>query len=177
MVRQDVRVTHRPAQSVDLEAAPSSVGVARRFVRQVLLGWELDGLVDTVALLTSELATNAVLHARTQFAVLLEQDGDDVRVEVLDGSAVLPRRRSNSHCRSPISGAMALRKKHGIASGMTPPIAGRARPVFADRHGTNRPKASRNSASSAARNRPAKPSQRFRSCMRMALAPMVLHSG
>jgi anti-sigma regulatory factor (Ser/Thr protein kinase) len=62
----------------------------------VLGDWDLDELVDTVTLLTSELATNAVLHARTAFAVVVSRTAKDLRVDVLDGSAVRPRSRQPS---------------------------------------------------------------------------------
>ena len=83
-------------QRLDLPADAASVSRARAFVRRVLVDWELEDLVETVALLTSELATNAVLHARTDFAVLLTREAEDVRVDVLDRSAVQPQRRHNS---------------------------------------------------------------------------------
>jgi hypothetical protein len=86
---------HQSAR-VDLPAEPASVGQARRFVRGVLADWKLESLVDTVTLLTSELATNAVLHARTGFAVVVSLSGREVRVDVLDGSAVTPRSRQPS---------------------------------------------------------------------------------
>ncbi len=83
-------------ERLDLPAEPASVGQARSFVRRVLVGWGLDETVDVATLLVSELATNAVLHARTAFAVLVSHGRDDVRVEVLDGSVVQPRHRVNS---------------------------------------------------------------------------------
>jgi anti-sigma regulatory factor (Ser/Thr protein kinase) len=89
-------VTVRDGERLDLQAQPASVAEARGFVRRVLTDWGMPEAVDTVALLTSELATNAVLHARTAFAVLVRRDGDEVRVDVLDGSAVPPRRRQNT---------------------------------------------------------------------------------
>lgn len=95
-VRKDVAVTVRDAERLDLEAQPASVGEARRFVRKVLGSWGYEDAVDTAALLTSELATNAVLHARTSYAVVITHDDEMVRVEVLDGSQVLPRPRANS---------------------------------------------------------------------------------
>jgi hypothetical protein len=78
---------------LDLPAEPASVGQARRFVAGVLNDWGQGELADTVVLLTSELATNAVLHARTAFAVVVSWEGEDVRVDVLDGSSVTPRAR------------------------------------------------------------------------------------
>ena len=95
-MREDVTVTVRDAARLDLEAQPASVGQARRFVRGLLQEWDLDGLVDTASLLVSELATNAVLHARTPYALRVLRDDEQVRVDVLDGSLVQPRRRLNS---------------------------------------------------------------------------------
>jgi anti-sigma regulatory factor (Ser/Thr protein kinase) len=89
-------VTASGAQRLDLSADPSSVGEARRFVKRVLVDWGLNDAVDLVTLLVSELATNAVLHARTAYAVVVSADRQDVTVEVLDGSEVPPRRRQNS---------------------------------------------------------------------------------
>ncbi|MFN2536518.1 MAG: ATP-binding protein [Mycobacteriales bacterium] len=88
---------HQPqSMRVDLPAEPASVGQARRFVRGVLDDWGLDDLVETATLLTSELATNAVLHARTTFAVVVSRSRRDVRVDVLDGSEVQARVRRPS---------------------------------------------------------------------------------
>lgn len=83
-------------ERMDLEAEPVSVGAARRFVSQVLQRWGLDAAIDTAALLTSELATNAVLHARSAFAVVVARVEDGVRVDVLDGSTVRPVQRPQS---------------------------------------------------------------------------------
>jgi hypothetical protein len=89
-------VTVSGPRRLDLQAEPASVGEARSFVRRVLADWGLDEAVEVVTLLVSELATNAVLHARTSYAVVLSMGLDDLRVEVLDGSSVPPRHRQNS---------------------------------------------------------------------------------
>ena len=77
-----------------LEAATQ----ARRHVQQKLVAWDLDELVDPVVLLTSEVVTNALLHAGTVITVSVRRDGAGVRVEVGDGSSVQPvqRRRSTT---------------------------------------------------------------------------------
>jgi hypothetical protein len=62
----------------------------------VLRDWDLEELIDTAILLTSELATNSVLHARTAFAVIVSQTSRGLRVDVLDGSTVTPRVRQPS---------------------------------------------------------------------------------
>jgi anti-sigma regulatory factor (Ser/Thr protein kinase) len=73
---------------------PTSVGAARRFVRDVLMSRQVaDGVVDTVELLTSEVVTNAIVHARSGPQLAVEIDGHVVRVAVLDRSPELPVRR------------------------------------------------------------------------------------
>lgn len=61
---------------------------ARRFVTATLASWALEQ--TDVALLVSELATNAVLHARSDFTVTIHARGDRIRVEVGDRNARLP---------------------------------------------------------------------------------------
>lgn len=69
----------------------SSVGIARRFVAATLESRGLDeDVVDDAALATSELVTNAVLHARTELEVHVEVADGLVRVCVDDGDASLP---------------------------------------------------------------------------------------
>ncbi|WP_225753126.1 ATP-binding protein [Actinotalea sp. Marseille-Q4924] len=69
----------------------SSVGAARRFVTATLEAHGLDeDLVDDAALATSELVTNAVLHARTDLGLLVEVADGEVRVSVDDDDASLP---------------------------------------------------------------------------------------
>ena len=70
---------------------PSSVRDARRFVVTTLIGWGLDHL-DDAALLTSELAANAVIHARTSYAIAVSRSEGRVRIGVRDGSASGARR-------------------------------------------------------------------------------------
>ncbi|GAA4016481.1 hypothetical protein GCM10022384_69410 [Streptomyces marokkonensis] len=71
-----------------------SVPEVRHFARAVLEDWKLPGLADTAEMVTSELASNAILHARhSAFRVTLRRLSDDrVQVEVVDRSATLPRK-------------------------------------------------------------------------------------
>lgn len=69
---------------LDCEPVPSSIRSARLFVVDKLQEWRCDELVDGVALLTSELATNAVVHTGQPFTVGVERTGDTIRVEVVD---------------------------------------------------------------------------------------------
>ncbi|MDQ1709620.1 MAG: hypothetical protein QOG49_1005 [Frankiaceae bacterium] len=50
----------------------------------MLRRWHFDGAVEQAQLLTSELVTNAVLHAGTDVQVVLEAYADTVHVEVID---------------------------------------------------------------------------------------------
>lgn len=81
-----------------LELLPrlDAAGLARRHVRGALLVWHLEELIDPVLLLTSEVVSNALLHAGTPLTVAIVLDGAGVRVEVRDGSPVQPVRRRRS---------------------------------------------------------------------------------
>ena len=73
---------------------PTSVGAARRFVRDVLMSRQVSNhVVDTVELLTSEVVTNAIVHGRSgpQLAVTIGQSV--VRVAVQDLNPAVPERR------------------------------------------------------------------------------------
>ncbi len=72
-------------------ATSSSVGQARRFLLAQLPGAG-DGEADALVLMLSELATNAVQHAATEFevAVQVAPGGHRVRVEVTDGATGFP---------------------------------------------------------------------------------------
>lgn len=82
----------RMSHSAAFEAVPESVSLARRFVVEQLHGCPAD-LCERAALLVSELATNAVKHARSRFEVAIETSREKVRVEVRDFGDGSPRRR------------------------------------------------------------------------------------
>jgi hypothetical protein len=70
---------------------------ARRFVTGTLAAWGRADLIDNAAVITTELATNAVLHARTEFTVTISRRPDGtIRVAVRDASLLPPRRRQPS---------------------------------------------------------------------------------
>ncbi len=62
----------------------NSVGRARWFVQTDLEAWGAPDLVESAVLATSELVTNAVVHAGTTVQVRLELDEDRLRLEVQD---------------------------------------------------------------------------------------------
>jgi hypothetical protein len=74
-------------------AEPRSPQLTRHLLRETLHGWQLQHLDDVAMLLVSELATNAVLHARTGFQLEVEQRDEVIRVSVYDCSAAGPARR------------------------------------------------------------------------------------
>ncbi len=77
-----------------LTSHPTSVGAARRFVRDVLMSRQVDGLVvNTVELLTSEVVTNAIIHGRSGPLLAVDVRECTVRVGVGDVSPELPVRR------------------------------------------------------------------------------------
>lgn len=75
-----------PATSGEFPAAPSSVRDARRFARAALAEWGALEWEWATAQLVSELATNAVLHARTAFRVELRLESDALVLRVADRS-------------------------------------------------------------------------------------------
>jgi anti-sigma regulatory factor (Ser/Thr protein kinase) len=58
------------------------VSQARSFASRILSQWGV--ISDEVVLVTSELATNAVLHGKATFTVSLHKREDCIRVEVAD---------------------------------------------------------------------------------------------
>jgi serine phosphatase RsbU (regulator of sigma subunit)/anti-sigma regulatory factor (Ser/Thr protein kinase) len=69
------------------EPEPTAAAAARRFVRETLNSWHLsdrDDLVADAVLLTSELVTNALVHAGTSIQLTCRLDAAAVEVSVLD---------------------------------------------------------------------------------------------
>jgi len=71
---------------------PAAVASVRHFVRDALTAWGLDDLVGDVALVTSELATNAITHGGSPFRTSLVRTASGVRIAVEDGSSAWPER-------------------------------------------------------------------------------------
>ena len=69
---------------------PAILASARSFAADRLRTLELTAVRDDVQLLLTELITNAIIHARTDFEVRLESSGAGVRVEVIDGNPIMP---------------------------------------------------------------------------------------
>ena len=79
---------------LDVPPDPAKVAEVREFVRHQLTLWGLYGLAEVGVQLAGELAANAVLHAGTPYAVVIERTLPGVQLDVLDHSpqpvAVLP---------------------------------------------------------------------------------------
>jgi len=67
-----------------LGATARSVRDARGAMRRLFEGWGLSSLAETAELCTSELATNAVLHAHSPVLLIAARTADGVRIEVQD---------------------------------------------------------------------------------------------
>ncbi|MGQ0824429.1 MAG: ATP-binding protein [Actinomycetota bacterium] len=80
--------------SIDLAPDPRAAARARRFVRDVLTSWDVTkAVIEDAELLTSELVTNAVLHARSDATLTIEGDASRIRIGVTDACPTLPRLR------------------------------------------------------------------------------------
>jgi hypothetical protein len=103
--RQHSAVVGAPVALPRLEAPPLELEAtfewdgrgpraARHFVTDTLIAWGCGHLVDNAAVITTELATNAVLHARTDFTVTITRRPDGtIRVAVRDSSLSPPQQR------------------------------------------------------------------------------------
>jgi anti-sigma regulatory factor (Ser/Thr protein kinase) len=70
---------------------PESAGPARDFVIDALRGWGHGGaLLDDAQLVVSELATNAIVHARSVFWVEARTHSSSLRLSVRDASPDVP---------------------------------------------------------------------------------------
>ncbi|MDQ0809013.1 PAS domain S-box-containing protein [Streptomyces sp. B3I7] len=98
-------------------ARPESAARARRFVRDALDG-AAPRQTETAELLTGELVTNAVLHARTEVSVEVRRTGGTVRVGVGDGRPDRPPVSQRQHPYTATGWGLALVERlagrHGV---------------------------------------------------------------
>ena len=92
-----------PAVDVELPAEASSAAAARAALRELIATLSTPGkrvrptdqqALDRVLLLTSEVVTNAILHARTPLRLTAILDAGQVVVRVYDTLRTPPRRRT-----------------------------------------------------------------------------------
>lgn len=76
----------------DGDFRPTSDGpaAARAFLAEQLEQWGLEDLHDEAAIVLGEITANVVRHAHTMFTVHAEWDPPVLRIEVWDGSSILP---------------------------------------------------------------------------------------
>src|SRR4051794_7165413 len=74
-------------------AHPTSPFAARRFVAETIEKFGCDRHADAAVLMANELITNAVVHAGTPVTVVVQAEGQAVRVEVHDQNPRPPLRR------------------------------------------------------------------------------------
>ena len=67
----------------------TSISAARRYA-QSIIGSESVADFDVVALLITEVVTNAIVHARTPIVMTVQKTGGTIRVEVHDEDPTLP---------------------------------------------------------------------------------------
>lgn len=108
------------AASRSLAPTPENAAVARRFVRSALGGVTPD-LVDVAELLTGELVTNAVIHARTETEVRAWAVEGRAHVQVADrrpGQGLVPHDRHPYACTGRgLALVEELATSHGVHSG------------------------------------------------------------
>ena len=87
--------TPQPASSFEiiLESDNTGAATARRFASEVAERWSSPPALDDLTLLVSEMATNAILHAKPPVTLRLTHLGDEVLIEISDGSASGPTRK------------------------------------------------------------------------------------
>src|ERR1700712_3213680 len=72
---------------LELPATPAAASVARLFVRCLCEEWGVGAVADVAELLSSELVTNAVVHARSAIELEAAWSHSDLRVDVRDAGA------------------------------------------------------------------------------------------
>jgi anti-sigma regulatory factor (Ser/Thr protein kinase) len=70
---------------------PMSARAAREVMEAALQPWGDEDTTEVAVLLTTELVTNAIVHARTDFALKVSTHSECLRVEVSDSSSDPPR--------------------------------------------------------------------------------------
>ena len=74
----------------------ASIPAARRFLRELLYEWDADQWEWNAGQVLTELATNAVIHAHTEFDVEVTFTEPTLKICVSDGSPRLPVQRQHS---------------------------------------------------------------------------------
>ena len=92
--------------------------VARHFTVGTLHDWGAGDIADDAALVVTELAANAIVHAHSAFTIVLSAHGDLVRISVRDASP-LPGAQGAALAPAPLHGlgaVDALASRWGVES-------------------------------------------------------------
>ncbi len=103
---------------VPLARSSDSPAFARRTVSAFLADEGLQELIASVALIVSELTTNAVLHGQDPIELSAIREGDALRIEVFDGNPCTDRATATPELHSSGRGldiVAALAQQWGIA--------------------------------------------------------------
>jgi anti-sigma regulatory factor (Ser/Thr protein kinase) len=118
------------SESIELSPEPASVAVARRWSRALAVQAGAAEVADTMVLLVSELVSNVVLHARTPCQLQVDADHQRVRVEVVDGSDVLPEAPAHADPWAQSGRGLLLVQGLSAAHGVSPVPGGGKRVWF-----------------------------------------------
>ena len=100
-----------------LSPVPSSAAVARHLVAQACKEWNLSSLCERAMLIVSELASNAIQHAVTDFHVTVSATTTYLRIAVQDGGSALPQWSPESATNpSALDGGLGLHIVNAIAA-------------------------------------------------------------
>ena len=114
----DARQSRRHRWQTRLAPHPASVRTARELITQACQAWQLPELRHDAALIMSELATNAVEHAGTEFVVTVFRRGRSLHLAVRDNDARYPRLGEPGGRRPALSeGGRGLALVHAAATG------------------------------------------------------------
>jgi hypothetical protein len=81
-----LRSAHAVEETNSFAASSDGPRAARRFVTETLRQWGAGEIAPDAGLLVTELATNAVVHARSDFTVTISARSEAVRIAVRDAS-------------------------------------------------------------------------------------------
>lgn len=99
MIRPNSDTPPNVSDTITLPPEPRSAGDARHFVADHTRDVCPEEVAEVAILLTSELVTNVIVHARTSMQLSVDVDHDVVRVAIEDEAPRTPVRRSNDGTR------------------------------------------------------------------------------
>jgi hypothetical protein len=109
-------LAHAQRLQARLSPHPASVPAARGLVRQACDAWDLLPLRDVASLIMSELAANAVEHARTDFVATVSKSASGLHLAVRDGVFHYPRLSEVAPGRQLDERGRGLRMIHAVAA-------------------------------------------------------------